>query len=668
MLKFSAITVALLVLLVVLSRPPAPVRAQSGDVVSTAMLPEPKLIQAERLAHPPKLSLDQVNRLSVLRDLTHRTGPSTPGATRAPRAEVSLPPPTTPQPLPTANLSSDFAVFEDTDVCAGAAACSAGVVAEPSAVNSGMYVLETYNWYAAVSSDGGSTFTYVNPQTLLPPNPSYGVFCCDQSVVYDPHRNLFIWVLLSMNSSGGNYYPNVLRLLVARGQQALAGLTFYSYDLVPAQQNLPAADWFDYPSLGLSDNDLYLSTNLFNTRAAFDQTVVFRLPLDALATHTTAKYPVFPLPNVPPNDYFNATFTQGATNAMYFATHVTTSTVHIYRWSESAGAPDAMWDISHTAYPDAVPTNYSCPITGGGDFCKRSDDRILSGWISNGMIGFLWDAPKGSGGFGTFAYPYVQSVLINASNMTFAGEPIMYNPSYAFEYAAAGLNGRGHVAGPVFYGGGTVYPTLAAFIWDDLSSPPYSVTAPTAAFESYTIIASTNPPYPGVDTWGDFLSAHQNLASSFSANTWIGSGYTLSGGGGDVNSRPRYLVFGRRRDDPTALIAMPSSVTVQRTPGSSASSPFTLNLWNGGTATAINWTATAPVSVTLSTTNMGTLAPSATLGGTVAPTSYMTGTYSLGSIALTGVRADRQPLTGASQSLPVNLYVGSLFYFPLIFR
>ena len=57
-------------------------------------------------------------------------------------------------------------------------------VGEPSAACSGDEIFVSGNWYATKSLDGGSSWTFVNPYTLL---PSPGAdFCCDQSVSYDP--------------------------------------------------------------------------------------------------------------------------------------------------------------------------------------------------------------------------------------------------------------------------------------------------------------------------------------------------------------------------------------------------------------------------------------------------------------------------------------------------
>jgi hypothetical protein len=369
--------------------------------------------------------------------------------------------------------------------------------------------------------------------------------------VYDPGHDILIWVLLYVNvDNAGNYRPNTVRLAVANGEAGIANTDFHFTSLIPSDVGL-GMDWFDYPHIELSGNYLFLSVNLFTgnvplDQTQFDRTVVMRLPLDALAAHTAPALSAW----LAPHSYFNATLTQGATTAMYWATHLDTSTLVVYRWSESSSAPDAFGLVPHSMYPWEI---YTCPGPGGADWCGRLDDRVLTGWVSNGIIGFMWNAPGGASGYGFKPHPYIQTVLVNASTMDLRGESIMWGNERTYAYPGAGLNARGHVAGTLFYGSPTEPPTLAAFIWDDLTpanpypSIPYS-------WELYKIAESTQG--PDENKWGDFLTARSNYdpACSKCQYTWIATGYVLVGGGSNDHVRPRYLAFGRGRDNPYPTI------------------------------------------------------------------------------------------------------------------
>jgi hypothetical protein len=420
------------------------------------------------------------------------------------------------------------------------------VVAEPSVANIGSAVLETGNWFAALSTDGGNTFGYLDPRTTFP--ASYGGFCCDQSVLYDPSRNLVFWTLMYVPNATGN----IIRLAIAHGEAALetTPIPFYYYDFSPRALGLPADDWYDYPQMALGSNYLYITANVFTSGGLFHRTVVLRLPLDGLAAGLGLDVDGFM------TTYFNATPVQGANTTMYWATQVNMSTLRVYKWPEGTLSFSAV-NITHTSYPDSSnPANYTCPLTGGvQDWCGRLDDRVQTGWLSGGILGFVWNAPKGPGGFGTFVYPYLQFLFVNSSTGMFAGESTMWNSAYAYAYPSAGLNAWGHVAGTVFYGGGAKPPTLAAFLWDNYSSPPYP-QIPTA-WDLHDIPGAASSQGPTEPTcpncWGDYLSTTIDHTSVFSRFIWVATGFTLQGGGTNSYVHPYYLRFGREANDPVTV-------------------------------------------------------------------------------------------------------------------
>ena len=55
-------------------------------------------------------------------------------------------------------------------------------IQEPTTLNLDDAVFYTGNWYAAKSTNGGATFSYINPYTFFP--SVNGGFCCDQVTAY----------------------------------------------------------------------------------------------------------------------------------------------------------------------------------------------------------------------------------------------------------------------------------------------------------------------------------------------------------------------------------------------------------------------------------------------------------------------------------------------------
>ena len=84
-------------------------------------------------------------------------------------------------------------------------------VNEPTAAASGNNIFVTGNWFASRSTNGGTGFTLVDPFTALP--SAAGGFCCDQIVLYEPSRDIWIWILQYIRSGTSN----VFRVAISRG-------------------------------------------------------------------------------------------------------------------------------------------------------------------------------------------------------------------------------------------------------------------------------------------------------------------------------------------------------------------------------------------------------------------------------------------------------------------
>jgi hypothetical protein len=478
-------------------------------------------------------------RVVVRAPTTGRTPARQPGSEAA---EVEPHHPLTPQgrtrrldnasPAPLRAASGTLYVNKHKDLgCAGAPGyCS--LVNEPSIASNGSgSLLQTWNWWAARSSDGGSSFTYMDPYSTFP--DSYGGFCCDQLAYYEPSRDLFIWVLQYVQGATGD---NAIRIAVANGAAGLAANTWHFWDLTTSQVGAPL-DWFDQPKIGTSANYAYIELSKYTkVTNDGDGSVLYRIPLDTLAN---------PAATLTYNWYQPTTFSpapvQRAGSTMYFGSHLTTTTLRLYVWPESSTGVGTV-DVPNTKYPQHFP--YSCPKTGRtqaspSDWCPRAsgtggyahDDRINSGWLANGVIGFAWDASQGavSGGVRpSFKYPYVHVLRINEATKTRIDEPIIYSPSYAVEWPSLAANAAGDVGGAVMWGGGAFEENCGAVIHDSRSGP---------GFWEFHRLASSSADTSEAKS-GDYTT------SRGVSNGWISACYSVRAG--TVHSQ--YFAFSRTSD------------------------------------------------------------------------------------------------------------------------
>jgi hypothetical protein len=392
-------------------------------------------------------------------------------------------------------------------------------VGEPSLANNGAQIYYSGNWYAARSLDDAASWAYVNPFTTFP--SADGGFCCDQTLIYDPTRNITIWLLQYVRLNN----TNTLRVVVKKGTGG--GVFDFFHDLKPGNVNPAwAAEWFDYNSAALSNNYLYITTNSFSG-STWQRAVVFRVSLDSLAAGGALSY-----------NFFSTTAsgslrcTLGARDTMYFGSHSNLSQVRVFTWPESSTTA-TFNDVNVTPWSGGA---YSAPGPDGRNWLTRTDDRITGAFLASGVIGFLWTANTQTGR----PQPYVRAVRIDAATKALVGEPDIWNSAFAFAYPDACANVAGGVGISLFRGGGPIFPTHVVGVWQN------------AAWMLADTKAGTSGPQDG--KWGDYVTCRRRAPDGV---TFIASGFTLQGGALPSNIEPRYVHFGGTTVVNIASVAFP---------------------------------------------------------------------------------------------------------------
>ncbi len=409
---------------------------------------------------------------------------------------------------------------------------------EPSTAEGGQYVFYTGNWYAAVSSNGGDTFSFINPYSTFP--ASHGGFCCDQDVIYDPGTGLFLWYLQYVNDSSGN----LGRLAYTTNP---AGSWKY-VDVTPEDGTggaFAATDWMDYPHLGLSSSYVYITTNVFSSGDQFTGSQIIRLSLQQLRNSTGNN-------QVSATKYWEKDFdvsvpVQGATTSMYFSTHVDNAKMRLYSWPESGSVTSV--DVTHAAFnPDA----YACKDAGSTmDPCARLDSRNMAGWVANGKIGVMWPSAQGTTGLGTFNWPYVQVLVVNESTKAIVADTAQYANDRAFITPSAAVNGNGDVGGTMFWAGGAFKPSFGVWISDAAAG------GGAFPFALQTVTGGTGLSFGSQNRWGDYLRTRR---STTDPSQFVSTGFTMAT---SSSVDPRYLRFGRGSVvTAPSITGQPASVTV----------------------------------------------------------------------------------------------------------
>jgi hypothetical protein len=493
-------------------RPPAgqarSLRSPSAQPVQVRHLNQPPKFVKPKRVHPRRI-------LPLIREGAEREFHSTsaPAPLELYRA--------LPMAAPGAAAAAALVLATNTELTSPAQQQTASNVDEPSAAAKDQVVVFTGNWYAAVSSDGGTTFQYIDPATAFkasdPPNSS---FCCDQVVHYIPQIDTFVWLLQYGNPDQSD---NIQRLAFAKTADVIAG-RWRLFDITTDFLGVSGA-FLDFPDLAVGANSLYVTTNIFpgGNRAG---SAVVRIPLAGIDSGQVLARPFVSM------DFQSFRVAQNCGTTAFFTAHQDTSTLAVFSWDEGQDTPTrssvgvARW-IGGNGYTSRTPDNRR--------WLDRADPRITGATLAGTELWFAWAVDAGSN---RRDRPFVQIARIDATNLTLLENINLFDPESAICYAALSTNADQEVGVSYMLGGGPRYPSHVVGIL-------------TGTRRDVIVAAGDRGPLADPDTgkgeWGDFLTVRRLYSNE---KLFAATGYTMKGPGDGSNrdATPRFVVFGRAQN------------------------------------------------------------------------------------------------------------------------
>jgi hypothetical protein len=408
-------------------------------------------------------------------------------------------------------------------------------IMEHSTAGKGSLMFATGNWFAARSVTKGQTWTYLSAFTGFPS------FCCDQVVLFDLTRDMFLWLRMGTPDGAGQ---NVFQLTV-QTHNNFSG-SYWTYTTAPTNVNLAWTNqWWDYPHMQLGTDYLYISWNMFNQAGTWVRTVMLRWPLNELAAGAGFSYNYFT-----DASYFTFVPVSGADHTMYFASNWASPPydhLGIWRWHEdSAGL--TFWTKTIAAWTASGRGVMPC---GSPNWMARADQRILTGAryrVNNDgiaenripgrmVLGWWWNVAEGGG----FTLPYIEGAAFYEDTMVqlpgYLGRPYVYG-GWCFSYPSFAPNNRGDLGGVFNFSTppNLQLPIVAFSIADDYWHAPPGWDVIGAA-------ASSGGASDAV--WGDYNTVR---AYQF-GTTWISASHVIPTAGNCSNcSVPIWFSFARQRD------------------------------------------------------------------------------------------------------------------------
>jgi hypothetical protein len=404
--------------------------------------------------------------------------------------------------------------------CSGVAGASC---VEPSGASNGAGIIfATTNWTADVSTNGGASFTQMNPTTVFP-NDAVG-YCCDQVVQYVPSIDRFIWVLQGNGYRIASASPAAVK--------SSGGTAWTYWNLTPGFFGETS---LDYPHISLGNNYIYLS---------FDETsvvglMVARISLAQLQAGGTITVEWTDPKNGGPA--YGGSVTENTGNEVFWAGHNHTSQMRIFSWAEGSGT--YFWrDVNIGSWSN---TGLSSTTPDGIDFLTK-----LAGFPDNDVIGatrapgpplpgsgelfsdglwFAWSAGTDK----NFKQPHIEMVTLDRSqNFALVQQVQIWNSGYTYVYPALATNAcTGEVGFSIEGGGaGNFYENNLVGFWGD--------------FVAY-ITTNSNI---GTTRYGDYVTIRQDPTPDLNGAFFDAFGYGLekpTAGQSGTQADVRYIQFGR---------------------------------------------------------------------------------------------------------------------------
>jgi hypothetical protein len=343
----------------------------------------------------------------------------------------------------------------------------------------GSAVMYTTNNADGISTDGGYTFTYLNPATAFGAASSpAGGFCCDQVVTYVPQVKRFVWILqywipgepAKKNARG----VNLIRVATATLHDFVSsrGTRWRLYDFSPNDFGLVRARKgqieFDRPHVAFTRNNVYITVDDFRSATDFRGTVLWRINVRAFGRGSIG-YQYIELPKAS-SKVRPAQDASSRDTVQYFAGEASTSRLNIYKWSDQAN-PITEYDMDVASIADRA-TDSRDPAglnwmdrygkqAGNVVTGAKTGNTLLFGWMFGREANVIRNGKKQT--VTLHDQPGAGFVVINSDRdppKKVAGESI------AYKHIAAALpllraNTNGETALSFMYGGHTLYPSHA---------------------------------------------------------------------------------------------------------------------------------------------------------------------------------------------------------------
>ncbi|MGI6341989.1 MAG: T9SS type A sorting domain-containing protein [Bacteroidales bacterium] len=365
----------------------------------------------------------------------------------------------------------------------------------------------------------------------------------DPKVIYDSGSDRFVIVVLHGTTSS----TSKVMVCFSKSNNPQQGWWIYKLTGNPLNNNC----WFDYPALGVSNNEIYVTGNLFVTNGSFNQSVIYQIPKAAGYAGNTINWQYWSnLSSTPYKAFtlFPASYGHQGNYGpgIYFVSNNSGGDNRIRLWDltdDMSGNPELnSYTVNTTSYSLASDAYQ----LGTNDKLDNGDCRVQNAFYLNGIVHYVFHSDIGSGWNG------INYNRLTVSNLTNQSSKFGLQGRFDYSYPAVvpfstSISDKS-VMIAFLCSSSSIYPQVRVVNCDN--NMQWSPSTLVKAGETYVDILN------GDERWGDFtgISRRHNsgtpriwLAGCYGANivsqnasntfkTYVAEVYGTSGVG--VNDIP----------------------------------------------------------------------------------------------------------------------------------
>ncbi len=249
----------------------------------------------------------------------------------------------------------------------------------------------------------------------------------DPKVIYDSGYDRFVMVVLH----GSTASTSKVIVCFSKTNNPQNGWWVYKLTGNPLNNNC----WFDYPSLGVSNNEIYVTGNLFVTNGSFNQAIVYQIPKAAGYAGNNINWQYWS--NLSSTPYVATTLVPASNG------HQGNYGPGIYLVSNKSGGDNRirLWDLTDDMRGNPQMNSYTINTTsyspsadasqlGTTDKLDNGDCRIQNAFYLNGIVHYVFHSDIGSGWNG------INYNRLTVSNSTNQSSTFGLQGSFDYSYPA----------------------------------------------------------------------------------------------------------------------------------------------------------------------------------------------------------------------------------------